>query len=171
MWYMWMLADETYLNNRYIDSIEVCWLKLGKEVRTLSLLIMTSPPPLSTFLHWLEVLLGSLDLILSHAFFSLVAEFLLGLMDRSQNSTEIWLHHTYLWQACLAHEVGTSSLSPAVAAAAAATLFRATPSPALGFLLWEPQSKPLLRASPREGQSWGRRGRWGRARQVLLFYR
>ena len=36
-------------------------------------------------------------------------------------------HHTYLWQACLAHEVGTSSLSPAVAAVAAATaatLFR-----------------------------------------------
>ena len=67
-------------------------------------------------------------------------------------------HHTYLWQACLAHEVGISSLSPAVAAAAAETLFRRHTQPCTRISSVDPQAKPLLRGQSQRRSVLGKGG-------------
>ena len=154
----WCLQMRNYLNNRqhwlhwrFADS------RAGKKVEILFLLIMTSPsvPWLHSCL-WMEVLLGSQqDLILSHEF-SPVAEFLLGLMDRSQKSTEIW----FTPHCSVTSLSGTWSgdifivTSSRICFLTACSMRHAHPCTRISFV--EPQTKPLFSgASPREGQSWG----------------
>lgn len=152
----WCLQMRKYVNNRqhwlhwrFADS------RAGKKVEILSLLIMTSPsvPWLHSCL-WMEVLLGSQQG--SHSPQSLSSSWAWWTGARSPQRSGS--HHTALWQACLAHEVKISSLSPAAESAFLQHAACSMPIPALGFLLWSPKRNLSFQGPVQEKVS---PGGWG----------
>lgn len=137
----WMIA---------VTPVKVCWLKSWTESGTLVPIDCDkSQHPLITLLpldRGLAALAAGSDfescVLLPSSFWAWWIE--------ARSLRRSGSHHTYLWQACLAHEVGMSSLSPATVTAAAESSFLCHDQLCTRISWVESQTKLLLPgASPR----------------------